>query len=285
MARTIKKTTRSHYIIPDCQIRPGDATDHLVWIAQDIVKRKPDVIVNIGDFWDFPSMSTHAAPGSAEKENQRFTADLKAGNDAMAVLMQPIIDEMERTKRNKKRAWKPRMIFTKGNHENRADRFASTNPLLEGVVGSHLCDIAKWGYEVYEFEQPVEVDSVYYAHYWKGAHSPRPLGGTIDNRLNKLGFSFVQGHQQGKMYGDRMLPNGKTIHGLVLGSCYLGTESYRGPQGQSEWRGTGVLHDVRDGDYEPMFLTLRYLCREYAGEELHTYMQGKYPKEDWAHLA
>jgi len=46
-----------------------------------------------------------------------------------------------------------------------------------------------------------------------------------------------------------------------------------------------VLHDVRDGDFEPMFLPLRYLCREYANEELPDYMAKRYPGKDWGHLA
>ncbi|MCY1462892.1 hypothetical protein D9M71_807140 [compost metagenome] len=94
----------------------------------------------------------------------------------------------------------------------------------------------------------------------------------------------MQGHEQGKRYGDRPLANGKTIHGLVVGSCYLGTELYRGPQGANEWRGVAVLHDVRDGDFEPMFLTLRWLCREYTSEELSQYMKRRYPARDWSHL-
>ena len=452
MAKPIK-----HYIIGDTQIRPGDVTDFLDWIAADIVRRKPDVIVMIGDWWDFPSMSRHSEPGSLEKENARFVQDLEAGNAAMDRLMGPIQAEIERLQRNKKKGWNPRFVFTKGNHEDRADRFPNLDARFEGVIGSHLCKLDGW--EVYEFEQPVEIDGVWYCleeshrvltkdlryiplkdvkvgdellafdehvaegekyrkyrtstveahgfddrqlfkvtlsdgkeflttedhrwlgtpgtdttpwtwlrtselrpgsqvikclpewegectyeagylggilegeghlskpnstqggiqevsvlsvepagigrivkiktstgtmivegyahhncHYWKGPHSPRPIGGTIDNRLNKLGFTFVQGHEQGKRYGDRMLPNGKTIHGLVIGSCYLGTESYRGPQGTNEWRGVAVLNDVRDGDFEPMFLSLRYLCRQYTGEELHDYLTKRYPDRDWSHL-
>lgn len=278
--------TRRHYIIPDCQIRPGDPTDHLDWIASDIVRRKPDVLVCIGDFFDLPSLSSHAAPGSLEKENARLNADIDAGMQAMERLMQPIHAERVRLARRKQRAWNPRLVFTEGNHEFRADRVASADPRLLGVVGTHLCHVERFGFERHPFKQPVEVDGVWYVHYWQAAHSDRPIGGTIDNRLNKLGFSFVCGHEQGKRYGSRPLPNGKTIHGIVAGSCYLGTEAYRGPQAANEWRGTVVLHDVRNGgDFEPMFLTLRYLCREYAGQELQDYMAKRYPHRDWSHLA
>lgn len=275
-----------HYVIPDCQIRPGDATDHLDWIAKDIVRRKPDVIVCIGDFYDLPSLSKYSPAGSLEKENSRVIDDIDAGDAAMARLTYPIWSEINRIRDNKKKAWKPRMVFTLGNHEHRAARFASEDARFQGLVGTHLLSVESYGFERVPFEQPIEIDGVWYCHYWKNSNSPKPIGGTIDNRLNKLGFSFVQGHEQGKRYGNRPLPNGRTIHGIVAGSCYLGVESYRGPQGSNEWRGTVVLHDVRNGgDFEPMFLTLRYLCQEYTGENLPDYMKKRYPERDWSHLS
>jgi hypothetical protein len=276
---------RKHYVIPDCQIRPGDVTDHLDWIAKDIVRRKPDVIVCIGDFFDLPSLSHHSMPGGLEKENKRLKADLAAGHKAMEKLTTPIHAETARLKRNKEKGWKPRMVFTAGNHEDRADRVAANDATLEGVVGSHLCDVERFGFELFKFLEPVEIDGVWYAHFWQSPHSPRPIGGTVDNRLNKLGFSFVQGHEQGKRYSDRPLPNGRTLHGIVVGSCYLGVESYRGPQAANEWRGVAVLHDVREGNMAPMFLDLNYLCTEYTGEELQDYMVKRHPGRDWSHLA
>lgn len=276
---------RRHYIIPDVQVRPGDVVDHLDWIAQDIVRRKPDVIVCIGDFYDLPSLSRYSPAGGLEKEGARLLADIEAGDAAMHRLTAPIFSEMERLKRNKERQWKPRLVFTEGNHEYRSARFASDDARFEGVVGTHLCEVEAFGFERHGFRVPVEIDGVWYAHFWQNKNSDRPIGGTIDNRLNKLGFSFVAGHEQGKLYGDRPLPNGRRIHGLVAGSCYLGREAYRGPQAANEWRGTVVLHDVRNGgDFEPMFLTLRYLCEEYTGEQLPDYLRKRYPERDWSHL-
>src|SRR5690606_36998186 len=107
---------------------------------------------------------------------------------------------------------------------------------------------------------------------------------TIDNRLNKIGASFAQGHEQGFRYGTRIQATGKTWHGLVAGSCYLHREEYRGNQGQKHWRGCVVLNEVNDGDYCVMPLTLDYFARKYAGESLFDYMTKKYPNDDWAHL-
>jgi hypothetical protein len=275
---------RRHYVVPDVQVRPGDVVDHLDWIAQDIVRRKPDVIVCIGDFWDLPSLSRYSAPGGLEKEGARLLADIEAGDAALRRLVVPIHKETARLKRNKEKGWAPRLVFTEGNHEYRAATFASNDARFEGVVGTHLCNVEALGFERHKFLAPVEIDHVHYSHFWQSALSDRPIGGTIDNRLNKLCVSFVCGHEQGLRYGSRPLATGKTIHGIVAGSCYLGTEHYRGPQARNEWRGTVVLHDVRAGQFEPMFLSLRYLCHEYTGEDLYDYMTRRYPERDWSHL-
>jgi hypothetical protein len=277
---------RRHYVLPDCQVRPGDVTDHLDWIAQDIIRRKPDVLVCIGDFYDLPSLSSYSPAGGTEKEGSRLLADIEAGNAAMSRLTVPIWKEVKRLESGHRKRWNPRFVFVEGNHEHRAARFASNDARFEGVVGTHLLPVEAFGFERVKFEHPIEIDGVWYCHYWKTAHSPRPIGGTIDNRLNKLGFSFVQGHEQGLRYSNRPLPNKKTLHGLVAGSCYLGVEHYRGPQSCNEWRGVCVLNDVRDGNMAiPMSLDLQYLCREYAGMELIDYMQQRYPGRDWSHLA
>ena len=105
-------------VIPDCQIKEGVPTEHLTWAGQYIADKKPDVIVNIGDFWDMPSLSSYDK-GRKDFEGRRYTKDVQAGNDAMDLLLAPIKKEINRQKRNKKKAWKPRMVFTIGNHEHR----------------------------------------------------------------------------------------------------------------------------------------------------------------------
>lgn len=266
------------------QVRPGDVVDHIDWIARDVVRRKPDYLIVLGDWWDFPSLSSHDEKGSAKKENARVVEDLEAGHAAMKRLMDPIRFEVDRLTRNHDKRWNPQCIFLEGNHENRADRYASNEPVLMGLVGSRMCDVERFGFRRMPFLEPLLIEGVYFSHYWQNQKSHQAIGGSIDNRINKLCASFVCGHEQGLIYGNRPLAIGKTIHGIVAGSCYLRPEDYRGPQAKREWRGVVVLHDVRDGDFEPMFLTLRYLSREYAGEELVQYMRARY-EGDWSHLA
>lgn len=236
--------------------------EHVDWAAQAIVEYKPDVVVVMGDWWDMPSLSLYDAPGSKKMEGARYEEDVQVGNEAFSRLVSPMNREIARLRRGKKKQWTPECHFLFGNHENRIIRAINKEPKFEGVIGLHQLDTQ--GFERHRFMERVWIDGVVYSHYFQAANSPYAIGGSIDNRLNKIGDSFVQGHQQGFMYGNRVFPTGKIRHGLVAGSFYLHDEDYAGPQGNDHWRGLVVLNGVADGDYDVMPLKMDYLRRKYG---------------------
>lgn len=287
---TIDKDEPSrHFLIFDTQVKPGVPTDHLDWIGQAIVdynsKHRIDAVVHLGDHWDFPSLNSHVKPGSAPLEGARYLDDIESGNRAFVQIAAPMEKEQARRakKANKLPPWKPRKEFIMGNHEDRADRAAVGDPKLLGTVGSNACDVRDWKWN--GFLKRVFINDICYSHYFQNSHSKFAIGGEVSNRLNKIGCSFVQGHEQGFRYGNRICGSGKTMHGLVCGSSYLHVEDYRGAQGQQHWRGVVILNGVRNGSYNIMPLDLDYLCRKYEGMSLSRYMAKKYPKGDWEHLA
>ena len=260
MSNKSPSLTRRHMIIPDTQIRPGVPLDHIEWAAKAIVDYKPDVIIVIGDWWDMPSCSKHNLPGSKQTEGARFIEDIKVGNEAFRTLVAPMEAEQARRKYKK---WNPRKVFMFGNHEFRVDRAVSETPKLEGLLTRD--DMLTPGFERHEFLEIVPIDGIWYSHYFSNTLSGRPVGGTIPNRLNKIGNSFVQGHQQGFLYGCQQYPGNLVRHGLVAGSFYLHDEEYRDVQSNGEWRGIVVLNEVRgDGSYDIMPLSMDYLRRRYS---------------------
>jgi hypothetical protein len=271
-----------HLFIPDGQVRKDVPLDWIDWVGQAIVDYLPDVVVEGGDWHDFPSLNSHAAPGSVQLEGTRYADDLAAGNEAFARLCKPMEAEIERRRRNKDKGWKPRKVALLGNHEARADREAANNPKLKGTIGSEDCDFRDW--EVHPFLKIVEIDGICYSHYFQSSHSNRPIGGSIPNKLSRIGSSFVHGHVQGLDMGTKMMANGKTLWGVQAGSCYLHEESYRGAQGQRHFRGIIILNETHDGECCPMVLSLDYLCRRYTGMGLHRYMVLKYAHQGWDHL-
>ena len=97
--------------IPDCQVKPGIDTTYLEAIGQYIVDKKPDVIVNIGDFFDFESLSSYDK-GKLSFEGRRLEKDIEAGKEGMKKLLGPL-----REYQSVHRDYNPRLVFTLGNHE------------------------------------------------------------------------------------------------------------------------------------------------------------------------
>lgn len=261
--------SRRHFFVPDTQVRPGVPLDHLDWVRKAIEEYKPDVLVVGGDWWDFPSLNSHEEPGSEFMEGRRYYDDVDSGN----VAYKRTFDGLKH---------KPaRRVFLGGNHEDRPDKFSSLYPKFRHMITSQDCDTLD--FERYKFGDIVEIDGILYSHYFSNPHSGRAIGGTPQNRLNKVAQSFTQGHVQGLEYGCKLTPTGHTHHGLVAGSCYLHLENYRGVH-QKHWRGVVIKNEVRDGDYCIMPLTLDYLCRKYERKPLYDYMKAKYPDQNWEHL-
>ena len=86
---------RKHIVIPDCQVRPDVELSHLTWIGNYIAAKHPDVVVNLGDFADMPSLSSYDV-GKASAEGKRYAKDVEAAKFGMDLLMEPIRAERTR---------------------------------------------------------------------------------------------------------------------------------------------------------------------------------------------
>lgn len=253
---------RRHLWIPDAQLRRGVPTQHIRALSHAIVEYLPDVIWNAGDWWDLPSLSKHENPGSIHLEGTRVRDDIDFGNEQYEILVAPMEKEIARREKHHMRRWNPERHFLFGNHEHRLTRAVAQTPQFEGILS--LDDMKTPGFQRHPFLEIVESDGIWFSHYFSNTLSGRAIGGSIDNRLNKIGNSFVQGHQQGRLYGSRQFPGKVERHGLVAGSFYLHDEHYRDAQSNGEWRGVVVMNEVRDGKYDVMPLSMDYILRRFG---------------------
>lgn len=254
-------------MIPDLQVRPGAPLDHLRWIGQYIVERQPDVIVQIGDWADMESLSSYDK-GKLSFEGRRYKRDIEVVEESLDVLDAPIAEYNYR-RRNR---YEPRYLVTLGNHEDRISRAVDDQPELAGFMDVDDLPYAEHGWEVHDYLEPVWIDGVAYAHYFYRPNTGRSYSGMIETRLKNIGHSFTQGHEQTLSFGLHATAAGRR-YGLVAGACYLHDEDYKGPQGNSEWRGIVVKHEVHNGEYDPMFVSLDFLCRRYENKPLEHFMK------------
>lgn len=250
-----------HAVIPDCQIRPGDDLTFLSRIGQYLVDKKPDTVICIGDFADMPSLSSYEV-GTRAFEGRRYKNDILAAHEAMEVLLDPIKAYNARAKRGHRERYSPRMVLTLGNHENRINKATNNDPKLDGTISMEDLKYAEYGWEVHDFLDVVVIDGVAYSHYFTSGVLGRPCVSAA-SQLNKKHMSCVAGHQQGFQVATGHKADGSRLTSIIAGSCYEHDEDYMGPQGNKHWRGMLMLHDVRDGEFDMMPVSLDYLRKKY----------------------
>jgi hypothetical protein len=243
------------FVIGDTQVKQGCDLAYIHWVGAYIARKKPDIIVHLGDHFDMASLSSYDV-GKLSAEGKRFAEDIKAGNDALF-----IIESYIKAVPN----YNPRKVVTLGNHEDRITRFVADNPALDGFLGSHLFDFEKYGWEVHPFLTPVVIEGIMFVHYVINQNTGKPLGQAMPTRLKEVGRSFVMGHQQTFAYHERGLVTGEMQMGLVVGACYDHDEAYKGVQGNHHFRGCVMLYEVQDGYAMHKKITLRHMKNVFEG--------------------
>lgn len=246
-----------HMVIPDTQVKPNVPIDHLRWAGQYAAEKKPDTIIHIGDHWDMPSLSSYDR-GSKSFEGRRYMDDIAAGNEAMDIFMEPIKAEQQRLKDNKKKIWTPRLIFCLGNHENRIARAVEEDAKAEGLMTYDHFNLHRHGWEVIPFLEPIVVDGIAYCHYFTSGVMGRPVTNPR-LMLSKKFMSCTMGHVQDRDIGFARRADGKRLTGLFAGIFYQHDEEYLNSQTNGSWRGIWYKHEVDDGEYDEMPVSLSYL--------------------------
>lgn len=255
--------TKKHLVIPDSQVKPGVDTSYLKWIGQYIVDKKPDTIIHIGDFADMPSLSSYDV-GKKSFEGRRYRDDVISVQDAMETLLGPIEDYNKKARAGHRERYNPRRVLTLGNHEDRISRATENDPKLDGTIGLQDLKYEEYGWEVIPYLKPIVIDGVAYCHYFVTGVAGRPAG-TASAQLKKTHMSCIAGHQQGLQMHSEYRGDGKRITSIIAGSCYLHDENYLGAQGNKHWRGILMLHEVEEGEFDLMPVSINYLKGRYAG--------------------
>lgn len=239
--------------IPDVQAAPGVPLEHVGWAGQYIAAKRPDVIVCGGDFGDFHSLSRFGR-GERRFEGRRYMNDLAAFHQGMQMLLDPI---------KAVPGYDPEMVFTLGNHEDHITRKTQEDATLAGLMSIDDLCLAEYGWDVYDFLQPVGIAGVAFCHYYPSGVMGKPIT-SANALLGKLHMSAVAGHQQGReiAYGRRA--DGSQMTAIISGSFYQHDMEYLSPFTNAHWRGMWMLHEVRDGQFDEMAVSINFLKRKFG---------------------
>lgn len=259
--------SKKHLIIPDVQIRPGDDLRFLTAIGNFIIDKKPDVIIQIGDFTDMASLSSYDM-GKKAFEGRRYKKDIEISKKAMQTLLAPLKSYNKRMSRLHRTRYKPQLVLTLGNHEDRITRAVESDAKLEDTIGVKDLEYEKFGWQVIPFLQPIVIDGISYCHFF-----PRSPSGKVTQtkrgapsavaQANREKMSCTSGHLQGLDVAMVAGGGGRIIRSIIAGSCYEHDEEYLSPQGNMHFRGILVKHRVKNGNYDLMEVSLDYLKENY----------------------
>lgn len=247
--------SKTHLLIPDSHAHPDYSNHRYDYLGHLIADVKPDVVIDIGDWWDMPSLCSYDK-GTKGFEGRRYKRDIAAGVEAQ--------DRLRRiVKKQKKKL--PRFVRTLGNHEQRIVKAVDRDPILEGTIGLQDLMSKEYGWEEYPFLEEVEIDGIYYSHYFTSGVMGRPIGG------EHPGYSLLAKKHKSCSAGHLHLFNHcthnvgkKRIHGLVCGVFQDYDADFAGPANDMWSRGVVLKHDVEDGNYDLEWISMRRLADAYG---------------------
>lgn len=196
-----------------------------------------DVVVQIGDWFDMPSITSHR--GRLEAEGDRYHRDIEVGNDALATFMKPF-------RRRKKKM--PTFEYFVGNHEYRIERFLQQHPEMSGYMSLDDMEFQRYGWNITPFGRYKNIEGFWTTHHILGKTGKAvSLGPTFTRR----GVSMVVGHTHEMQH--LVLPRQDTYtHGIDLGCMtargYTEAEDWSAPNANGVWRGIHIMDGVHNGD-------------------------------------
>ncbi len=234
------------------------------WLGGLIYDLKPDYVVDLGDGADMKSLNSYDTRKPESIVSQNYEVDIDSYNECQDLL---------RYRFKKQRRKRPTWYGFEGNHENRIKTAISHDPRLEGdkygISFSHL-NTKRWFDEYHEYIDGAPAiynyDGVDYAHYVGAGNFGRAISGVHHAYalIQKRYRSCSVGHSHKRdMYFKDDVGSGGAI-GAVVG-CFKGdSEAWAGQANKEWWKGVLIKRNICDGRYEPQWVSLDTLRREYG---------------------
>ena len=252
--------SKVHLVIPDVHCHPDHHNDRAFWLGKLINDVKPDVVIHLGDSADMPSLSSYDK-GTKAFHGRNYSRDVNSHLD--------FSDKLWSIVKSSKRKL-PKRVFLEGNHEHRIKKAINLQPELEGAISFNDLDLSRYYDEVVEYNgrSPgvITLDGINYAHFFISGVLGKAIGGTHP------AFSILaKGHQSSTAgdlhllsYNQQTALDGRRLQGLVAG-CYQDYDAHwAGEANKLWWRGVVVKRNVSDGCYDPQFISIEQMKKEYA---------------------
>ena len=248
-----------HIVIGDAHVDPEVSNERFEWCGRFVADRKPDVVIDIGDWSDMPSLCPYDK-GTKGFEGRRYKRDIEWTIDSRNLFRCSLIAVLGNNV--------PRLVSCIGNHEHRIDRAIDVDATqLEGVISIGDLEHENYGWEVVPFLEPIQIDGITYCHYFAAGIMDRPIGGEHGayTVLAKKSMSCVWGHSHLLDFCTRNDAMGRKIAALNAGCYFEHDLSYVSKQVNSMLnRGLAVVTTLDDGGFDLEWVSMERIKEMYA---------------------
>jgi hypothetical protein len=247
-------------VIPDAHAHPDHHNERATWLSGLIHDLKPDVIINLGDGADMPSLCSYDK-GKKSFQGRTYRKDVSSFLDFQDRLWNPL-------RRFKKKL--PRTIYLIGNHEHRISRAIELSPELEGAISIDDLNLREWYDQVVPYEGgtpgTVEIDGIHYAHYFVSGVMGRPISGEHPAHalITKRFVSSTCGHVHTSDFCVRTNGDGRKVMGAVAGVFQDYDSDWAGGCNDLWWRGVLFKENVENGVYDARWISLNSIRKAYG---------------------
>ena len=233
---------------------PDVSNERFDWMGKFLYDIKPDYVVDLGDGADMRSLNSFDGRKPQAVVSQNYERDIDHYNDAMERMRHEFV-------RNRRK--RPAYYGFEGNHEHRIERAVENDSKLDGLLSYDDFELDEYGWEVYDFLEPALIDGIAYCHYFTSGVMGRPCA-SASLMLRKKHMSCIMGHVQDREIAYDRRADGSRITGLFGGIFYQHDEEYLNHQTNGSWRGVWMLHEVNDGQFDEMPVSMSYLEKKYG---------------------
>jgi hypothetical protein len=174
-------------VIGDLHDKPDLGNDRFYWLGRHVANRRPDCLVQIGDWLTFDSLCKYDPNWTwGGQEQPTLQQDLQSADKSFEAFEEGLGDDSFLEEKH----------ITLGNHEYRLEKFANETPEVYGLLQQMLYDMLRdYGWTYSPYGEIWFVDGVGFVHVPLNEKGSEYGGKTAEKRIaSDTTFDVVMGH-------------------------------------------------------------------------------------------
>jgi len=257
--------------IPDAHVTPDDKD---MWrfnaLGKLIVERRPDLIVQLGDFVSLESLSHWDQNKRLLMEHRRYKKDIAAGKDAIKRIFDPLFTLQKKQKDWKMKVYRPKTLWFEGNHEAWATQYIEQHPEMCGSVNvASDLGLTEMGMSALPYRSVITTNGISFCHAPMMANNKATGGKYALNRASELhnnSIVFAHLHRYESLNVQRNDTKNISMS-LCCGCFFVDTPLYAQGSHGAYWKGVTLLHQYDYGLFDTEQISIERMKHGYGYQE------------------